>query len=201
MPQVGKAKRKITKDKVKKKATKVKVKKKATKNHERRLQANTKMALVTVPAIAQGMIHETTKNLCLDKKKELAQIERIRKWSDKCLSGIDMGVNSVEGSCQLIRTVDQEVQKSLPQDKPKTVGHFAIVWLMVGYLADEAKMLSSEERRRDWNFLTSTINTWIAMMLDQAPDDGTDYEEVAGDLADRAWKIIFGKPREYFGKL
>jgi len=173
-----------------------KVKRKATKAHKRRAQANTKVVLAAIPAIAQGMLTETEKYLSFDRQTERDQIKRIWRWSNKCLDGITLGVKSVEASCSIIRQVDAELQKTVRHGEPKTIGHYAIVWLMIGYLADEARRLAPERDRRAWNYLASTVNTWTAMLLAASPDDGTDYEGEAGELADRAWNVVFGKKRE-----
>jgi hypothetical protein len=178
-----------------------KIKRKATKAHRRRLQANTKIVLAAVPAIAQGMMTETEKYLIFERQAELDQIKRIWRWSNKCLDGITLGVKSVEVSCTIIRQVDAEVQKIIRPGTPKTIGHYAVVWLMIGYLADEARSLAPAKDKRSWNYFASVVNTWTGMLLGAAPHDGTDYESEAGELADRAWSVVFGRPRESFGRL
>lgn len=173
-----------------------KIKRKATRAHKRRAQANTKIVLATIPAIAQGMLTETERNLSFDRQAELDQIERIWRWSNKALDSITLGVKSVEASCSIIRQVDAELKQTVKRGVPKTIGHYAVAWLMIGYLADEARRLAPDRDRRSWNYLASTVNTWTGMLLDHAPDDGTDYEGEAGELADRAWGVVFGRKRE-----
>lgn len=173
-----------------------KIKRKATRTHRRRLQANTKVVLATIPAIAQGMMIETQQHITVDRAKEREQIQRVWRWSNKCLDTITIGKRSVDSAGDLIKQVDAELQKTVKRGVPKTVGHYAIAWLMIGYLADEARRLAPERDRRAWNYLASTVNTWTQMLLAAAPDDGTDYEGEAGELADRAWQVVFGRKRE-----
>lgn len=177
-----------------------KILKKRTKQHQRYLQANTKVVLVVVPALAQGMMYETQSNIAVDKAKEQQQIDRVWRWSNAVLDSLMIGKHAVDKASSLIKAIDRHVKGYAPSGQPKNIGHYAMVWLAIGYLADEARRFAPERQQRAWNYFASTVNTWTAMMMDNAPSD-KDYEAQAGELADKAWGIVFGRPRENFGRL
>lgn len=169
--------------------------KKAQIRQRRREEARKKVFTAVVAAVAQGFMQETQKNLTIDKPEHDKQIQRVWRWSHECLDELQLGKRSIMASTELLHALDKEVQADSPPGVPKTVGDYAVVWLSIGFLADEARMMNPT---RQWNYLASVINTWGAMVLDQAPDDGTDYEARAGDLAMRMWQIAFEEEMTYF---
>lgn len=170
-----------------------KAKKKRTRQANRKQQAHQKVALAMVAAVVQGMLQESEKNLELDKQRYRDQVKRIWRWSNECLDGLTLGKKSVEASIALVKRSDIEVQRYIGGKGEKTVGHYAMVWLMLGYLCDDAARLYAQGRnQRAWNFLSSVVNTWTGMLLEESPAD-RDYEGQAGELAERVWDLVFGR--------
>ena len=160
-----------------------KIRKKATKKHHRYQRAQRNLRLATVAALAQGMYYQTINNINLDTKREREQLERIKKWSDKCLDNIQLGKHALDQSTNLVRAIDNEVRR-YADGSPQHLGHYCMVWLMIGYLCDESRPIANS---REWNYLASVVNTWTGWMLEHISED---YEEKAGELAERARNLI-----------
>ena len=161
-----------------------KIRKKATKKHHRYQRAQRNLRLATVAALAQGMYYQTVNNVTLDTKREREQLKRIKKWSDRCLDGIELGRHSLDQSTKLVRAIDAEVRK-FADGSPQHLGHYCMVWLMISYLCEETRNVVCADR--NWNYLASVVTTWVDIMLEYVNED---YEEMAGELAERAREII-----------
>lgn len=165
---------------------------KRTKQHRRRQQAQVKIRLAWAGAVTQGMMVETEKYLIPEHAKEREQVRKVWRWSNACLDGLQLGKKSIDASIALVRASDVEVQAALGKGQ-HTIGHFAMVWLMIGYVLDDcARRYAPAEKQREWRYLASVVNTWAGMLLDLSPDD-RDYEGQAGDLAERVWAIVIGR--------
>lgn len=169
--------------------------KKAQMREKRKQEARQKVFAAVVAAVAQGFMQETQKNLTIEKPEYEKQIQRVWRWSNECLDKIELGKRSIMASTRLLHALDAQVQADSPPGVPKTVGDYAVVWLAIGFLADEIKHMIPTKQ---WNYLASVTNTWGAMVLDQAPADGTDYESRAGDLAEGMWYTAFEQETAYF---
>ena len=157
--------------------------KKATKKHARYQRAQRNLRLATIAALCQGMLIQTRNNITLDKQKEREQLDKIQKWSDKCLDGILLGRKALDQSTRLVRAIDHEVRR-YADGSPQHLGHYCMVWLMIGYLCDESRPIANS---REWNYLASVVNTWTGWMLEHTSEY---YEEMAGELAERARSLI-----------
>jgi len=168
--------------------------KKATQRHRRVQRAKHNTRLAVVAALAEGMGQKTEGFAFLDKQKEKDQIAKIRRWAIECLHSLKfddngnnkMGVRAGEQATHLALTIEKECNKRI-EGEEQNLGHLLMIWLMIGYLADEARFLISEQQR-PWNYLASTVNTWVQMIIDHVWDDV--YEERACELAERAREII-----------
>lgn len=168
--------------------------KKARKREERRIWALQKQRACTIAGLIQGMLHQTEDNLTLAHSKYTKQLERIRRWSDELLSEFhgELGYVTVQEAIKTVHRVSGVIDSHVPTKGYKTVGHYGAMWIVLGYLADEAKHeVEYLSGHRAWNFLASCTNTWAAMMLAEAPEDGLDYEKMAGEILDDARAALF----------
>lgn len=177
-------------------AQKAKVRRKETKRIRRIEQAKTKTALLATSVLIFSMYLETKKFLTMDNEARML-LEKVAESSMKCTNSIEFGKKSTETTGNMTSAADKEIKKKIEDGKPKTVGHYAMAWLMLGYLSDEAKNYVSDSRRELWENLSHWTNLWVDEIMAQSPEDETDYEEEAGELADNVWTVIFGMSNRY----
>ena len=167
------------------------VKRKATLKAQRRAKAQVKVSLATILGLIQGMMIETEKYLSIEKKQYQDQIKRVWRWSNECFNQLDLGKHSLTKSLELVTAFSKIVERYIPPAGEKTVGDYAMVWLALGYLADEAVFFVEDRDQKKWTWLASVVDTWTGYCLDNA-DKGRDYEAEAGELAERVRKIVWG---------
>jgi len=159
--------------------------KKATERHHCYERAQRNLRLATVAALAQGMYFQTCRTNIATEPVETNQLEEIRKWSDRCLDDIELGVNALKRASTLVRTIDAQIRTYT--ESPSTFSHYTAVWLMNSYLCEE--ICHTMKLSHNWHYLTQAVTDWTEMMLEHTDED---YEEVAGNLAEKAREIIIG---------
>ncbi len=170
--------------------------KKATEREQRKKQARAKAALATSAALVQGMLNETERCLQFDQQKHSRQAERVRRWSNRCLDAIpELGVHTLNEAYTKTRRIHTVFDNYIRDRGPYGVGHYAVAWIVLGYIVDEAqnRFVGSLDMQRRWRFFTSVTNTFAEMVLENAEED-QDYEALAGDAAEHIWSSIFGLP-------
>jgi hypothetical protein len=190
----------ITRSKKKPRA-KAKPLKKATQRHCRYQEAQRKTVLAVVASLVLGMLQETERCLRFEQQKDENQAARVRRWSNACLDGVELGRRSLDEARATVHRVDDELRQFIAQRGPKNLGHYAIAWLVLGYLCDEARYrYAGEDRAREWRFLSSVVNTFAERVLANAPED-QDYEEIAGEAALHVWDRVFEMPAKSWIRL
>jgi len=180
----------------KKPRAQVKSFKKATERDQRLKQARSKAALATAASLVQGMLNETERCLRFDQQKHSQQAERVRRWSNHCLDAIpDLGVHTLNEALTKTQRIQETFDGYIRGRGPSGIGHYAVAWIVLGYVVDEARyrFVESQDLMRRWNFFVSVTNTFAEMFLESAEED-RDYEELAGEAAIHIWDSIFGLP-------
>jgi len=173
--------------------------KKATRRHRRYQEAKRKTALAVVASLVLGMLQETERCLQFDHKRDQDQAERVRRWGNTCLEGVELGRRSLDEARATVYRVDEELRRFIADRGPKNLGHYGIAWLVLGYLCDEARHNhAGQERAREWRFLSSVVNTFAERVLANAPDD-RDYEGIAGEASLQVWDKVFEPKRQVQG--
>ena len=165
--------------------------KKATKRHRRYQEAKRKTTLAVVASLVLGMLQETERCLQFDRQKDQDQAERVRRWANACLDGVELGRRSLDEARAKVYRVDDELNRYITGRGPKNLGHYAVAWLVLGYLCDEARHNhAGQDRAREWRFLSSVVNTFAERVLANAPGD-RDYEGIAGEASLQVWNKVF----------
>jgi len=168
--------------------------KKATKKHRRYQEAKRKTALAVAASLVLGMLQETERTLELEYQKDRDQADRVRRWSNACLEGVELGRRSLDEARTTVYRVDDELRRYISDRGPKNLGHYAVAWLVLGHLCDEARhRYAGKDRAREWRFLSSVVNTFAERVLTNAPED-QDYEKIAGEAAMHVWDRVFERP-------
>jgi len=186
-----------TKEKRKKKPG-AKPLKKATEHDRRVKQAKAKTSLAVAAALVRGMLNEANNNLTFSRKKEREQAEKIKKWADECLylNDMELGRRSLDEAVRATHRVHCQLNEYISGRGPHGIGDYAVAWLALGYIVDEAKhrYVGTPEHKRRWNYLASVVNTFAEMFLEQSEEDGTDYEAIAGEASEKVWASTFELP-------
>jgi hypothetical protein len=182
----------------KKPRAKAKPCKKATERDQRVKRARAKIALAVTCSLVLGMLNETERCLEFEQAKHSRQAERVRRWANECLDDdeLELGAESLRQARTAVYAVHDALNAYIAGRGPKGIGHYAVAWIALGYMVDEARVrfVESEDIQRRWNFLASTVNTFAAMFLDEAEQD-RDYEALAGKAAEHVWSSIFEMPK------
>jgi len=188
----------------KKKPAKAKPLKKATERDQRLKEAKAKTALAVTVSLVLGMLNETERCLEFEQAKHLRQAERVRRWGDECLNSdeLELGSRAMDVATHTIYLVHDRLNAYIADRGPKGIGHYAIAWVALGYMVDEArlKFVQSPQIKRKWNFLASTTNTFAEMFLEQAELD-KDYESLAGEASLDVGRRMFELPPGSWVKL
>mgnify|MGYP000155523203 CR=1 FL=1 len=171
--------------------------KKATERDQRIKQARAKTALAVTCSLVLGMLNETERCLRFEQVKHQRQARRVRKWADECLNDgdLELGAESLRQARAAVYSVHDALNAYIQGRGPKGIGHYAVAWIALGYMVDEARarFVESEDTTRRWNFLASVTNTFAEMFLEEAEKD-RDYEEIAGEASLNVGSRIFELP-------
>lgn len=187
----------------KKPRTQAKPLKKATERDQRLKQARSKAALATAAALVQGMLNESEDHLKFYQQRHHDQAERVRRWSDRCLNAIpELGVHTLNEALTKTSQIRETFDAYIKGRGPQGIGHYAVAWIVLGYVVDEARyrFVESQDLVRRWNFFVSVTNTFAEMFLENAEGD-QDYKALAGEAAEHIWSSIFGLPEGSWIKL
>ena len=171
--------------------------KKATEREQRLKLARAKTVLAVSSSLTIGMLNETERCLRFDHKKYSDQASRVRKWGQGCLDLKDMqlGRRALDEAIAKSHRVQSQLGRYIAGRGPKGIGHYAVAWITLGYIVDEArsKFVATPEIKRRWNFFASTVNTFAEMFLEEAEED-RDYEALAGEASEQVWSHVFELP-------
>jgi len=165
------------------------VKNKQTRNHQRLQRARDNLVQAAVVSLVLGMVQKTTDYLALDQARHVKQLQRVERWGWQVLQKIEIGRTAMLRACELVEALQQVVDRYISPVGHKTVGHYAAVWIALGYLCDEASLIYHRHSDPPWNWLASTVNNWSAMVLEHAEAD-RDYELLAGEMAEKIREVV-----------
>ena len=171
--------------------------KKATLRDQRVKRARAKTALAVTCSLVLGMLNETERCLKFEQAKHSRQAEQVRRWANECLDDdeLELGVESLRQARAAVYAVHDALNAYIAGRGPKGIGHYAVAWIALGYMVDEARMrfVESEDIKRRWNFLASTTNTFAEMFLEEA-ESHQDFEAIAGEASLNVGSRIFELP-------
>lgn len=174
----------------KQKPMKAKPLKKATERDLRVKRARAKTGCAVTASLVIAMLRETRTYVTFEHKKIQDQAERVSKWGWTCLNdkGLDIGAAALREATAAVHGVHSSLDAYIRERGPKGIGHYAVAWISLGFMVDEARdrYIETKEIRRNWNFFSSTVNTFAEMFLQNAEDD-RDYEALAGEAAESVW--------------